>query len=187
MKSRKSIDLQDQIIEYKLRESRRARCLRITIYPGGELAATLPQGMNLERLEDFLRQKSDWILRKMDLAKKRKSGLILPRASRKEYLTKKSEALAIAKKKIKYFGELYNLMPKRLCIRNQKTRWGSCSQKGNINFNYRLVHLPEKFLDYVVVHELCHLKEFNHSERFWNLVAVAIPDYKSIRKEIRSL
>jgi len=185
--AKKQILLKNQHIEYKLRESDRARCLRITIYPGGELAATLPRGMSLEKLENFLREKADWILHKVNLAKKRKPSILLPPSSRREYLARKKEALAIAKEKTKYFGELYSLHPAKISIRNQKTRWGSCSRNGNISLNYRIVHLPEKYLDYVVVHELCHLKEFNHSRKFWDLVATAVPDFKKARKEIRNL
>jgi predicted metal-dependent hydrolase len=183
----KSILLKNKNISYKIRESARARCLRITIYPGGELAATLPRGMNLENLENFLKQKADWILRKMKLDQKRKPSLLLPKASRREYLARKKEAFELVENKIDYFRSVYNLCPARISIRNQKSRWGSCSRKGNLNFNYRLVHLPEKYQDYVVVHELCHLKEFNHSRKFWDLVGQAIPDYRKIRKEIRSL
>ncbi|MCX6766658.1 MAG: SprT family zinc-dependent metalloprotease [Candidatus Moranbacteria bacterium] len=184
---KKQIILENQKVEYSLRQSARARCLRVTIYPGGELAATLPRGMSLEKLENFLRQKADWILRKMNLAKKRKPSLLLPKASRKEYLARKEEACVLVDNKIDYFRKVYNLCPARISIRNQKTRWGSCSRKGNLNFNYRIIHLPKEYQDYVVVHELCHLKEFNHSRNFWNLVAQTIPDCKKIRKEIRNL
>jgi len=184
---KKQIILQNEKVEYSLRQSARARCLRVTIYPGGELAATLPRNFSLDQLENFLHQKADWILRKMNLAKKRKPSLLLPKASRREYLARKKEAFELIENKIDYFRSVYNLCPARISIRNQKTRWGSCSRKGNLNFNYRIVHLPEKYLDYVVVHELCHLKEFNHSKNFWNLVEEVIPDCKKIRKEIRNL
>lgn len=183
----KQIILQNEKVEYSLRESARARCLRVTIYPGGELAATLPRNFSLEQLENFLCQKADWILRKMNLARRRKPSILLPKASRREYLARKKEAFELVKNKIDYFRSIYNLCPARISIRNQRTRWGSCSRKGNLNFNYRIVHLPEKYQDYVVVHEICHLKEFNHSKRFWDLVAEAIPDCKKIRKEIRNL
>ncbi|MFA6285701.1 MAG: SprT family zinc-dependent metalloprotease [Parcubacteria group bacterium] len=183
----KQIVLKNEKVEYSLRESARARCLRVTIYPGGELAATLPRNFSLEQLENFLRQKADWILRKMNLARKRKPSLLLPKASRREYLLRKKEAIALIKKKTEQFGAIYNLYPARISIRNQKTRWGSCSRKGNLNFNYRIVHLPEKYQDYVVAHELCHLKEFNHSKRFWDLIEETISDCKKIRREIRNL
>jgi len=183
----KEIKLGNEIVLYKLRESSRARCLRITIHPGGELSATLPYGMNINKLENFIRQKADWILRRINSAKKRKPAFLLPKSGRREYLKHKEQARVLAKMKLAEFNRFYDLDYRRISIRNQKSRGGSCSQKGNLNFNYRIVHLPEKYLDYIIVHELCHLREFNHSKRFWDLVAQQIPDYKIIRKEFRNL
>jgi len=180
---RRQILLKNEKVDYRVRESNRARCLRITIYPDGKLAATLPQNSSLGQLEDFLRQKADWILRKMNLAKRRRPVFFLPKASRKEYLKYKNQALALAKRKIEELNRIYDFQYRRISIRNQKSRWGSCSKKGNLNFCYRIIYLPEKYLNYIIVHELCHLKEFNHSKRFWNLVALAVPDYKDLRKE----
>lgn len=76
--------------------------------------------------------------------------------------------------------------PGRVAIRDQKSRWGSCSQKGNLNFNWKLVMAPPEALDYVVVHELCHLHEFNHSPRFWSLVEEQMPDYAVWKKWLKS-
>lgn len=185
--SGRQIILSDKNIKYKIRESLRARCLRITIHPGGELSATLPSGMAIEKLENFIRQKADWILRKINLAKKRKTGICLPKSTHREYLKYKEQARELAKRKIEELNLAYGFSYDRISIRNQKSRWGSCSRKGNLNFNYKIVHLPEKYLDYIIVHELCHLKEFNHSKRFWDLVAETIPDCKKIRKEFRNL
>ena len=72
-----------------------------------------------------------------------------------------------------------------ITVRDQKTRWGSCSAKGNLNFNWRLILAPEPVLDYVVIHELAHRKEMNHSERFWNLVETVMPDYRNQRRWLK--
>src|ERR1044072_8274606 len=73
------------------------------------------------------------------------------------------------------FGFFYSRVPGR----NKRSRWGSCSAKGNLSFNYRILFLPPPLQDYVIAHELCHLKEFNHSPAFWNLVSVSIPEHRS--------
>ncbi|MHB1392929.1 MAG: M48 family metallopeptidase [Clostridia bacterium] len=80
--------------------------------------------------------------------------------------------------RLKYYCGIIGVKYHRFCIKAQKTRWGSCSSKGNLNFNWRLVMAPEWVLDYVVVHELAHLKHMNHSKEFWDTVAIYIPEYK---------
>ena len=65
--------------------------------------------------------------------------------------------------------------------------WGSCSSKKNLNFSYRLYFLPEYLSDYIIIHELCHLKEMNHSKRFWDLVALVCPSYKDYRRELKNI
>jgi predicted metal-dependent hydrolase len=100
-------------------------------------------------------------------------------------LENKDKALQIAKDRINHFNKYYNFQFKNITIKNQKTRWGSCSRKGNLNFNYKIALLPENISDYIIVHELCHLKEFNHSKRFWDLVAETIPDYLILRKKLK--
>ena len=106
--------------------------------------------------------------------------------NRKDFLLHKDKALALAKERIQFFNTTYQfeLANIRIRIKNQKTRWGSYSKKGTINFNYRIVRLPQQLLDCVIVHELCHLGEFNHSKKFWNLVAQTLPNYKEIKKQL---
>jgi predicted metal-dependent hydrolase len=101
-----------------------------------------------------------------------------------EYLKYKDQAKIFVINKVAELNKNYGYKINRITIRNQKTRWGSCSKKGNMNFNYKIVLLPEKLAEYIIVHEICHLGEFNHSANFWNLVAQTIPDYKEKRKEL---
>ena len=94
------------------------------------------------------------------------------------YEQHKEAARALVHRKLEQFNRHYGFTYHRVAIRDQKSRWGSCSKKGNLNFNYRLLFLPEPLVDAVIVHELCHLREFNHGPRFWMLVAEMIPDHK---------
>ena len=102
------------------------------------------------------------------------------------YLKYKSQATILVKNKLEHFNQFYNYKYNRVVIRNQKTRWGSCSKRGNLNFNYKVALLSEREVNYIVVHELCHLGEFNHSQRFWDLVARTIPDYKDVRNSLKT-
>lgn len=110
-----------------------------------------------------------------------------PRKANANYLKYKTEAGILAKKRLEYFNTIYHFKYNRVTIRNQKTRWGSCSKKGNLNFNYKIALLPPKTADYIIVHELCHIGEFNHSRNFWNLVAETMPDYKELRNSLRKI
>ena len=91
----------------------------------------------------------------------------------------------IIKGRIKNIGSSMGLEYGRVFIKDQKTLWASCSGKRNLNFNWRLAAAPPEILDYVVIHELCHLREMNHSKRFWSLVGESCPDYKVRKKWLR--
>jgi len=82
-------------------------------------------------------------------------------------------------------GDFYNFKINHIAIKDQTSRWGSCSSKGNLNFNYKIIYLRPALADYLIVHELCHLGELNHSKRFWELVFKTSPDYVKINKELR--
>lgn len=109
------------------------------------------------------------------------------RGHRKNFLRYKEEARALVEERINYYKNVYPFSSNKIRIKNQKTRWGSCSKKGNLNFNYKIVHLPQRLADYIVVHELCHLAEFNHSKKFWHLVAQQIPDHRKIRIQLKQI
>lgn len=106
--------------------------------------------------------------------------------SRRLYEAHKESARTMVLDRIRHFNTHYGLPIKKIAIRNQKSRWGSCSRKGNLNFNYKLTFLPPELRDYVIVHEICHIKEFNHGRGFWQLVAETVPEYKEMRKQLRN-
>lgn len=90
----------------------------------------------------------------------------------------KAEARRILEQRVKLYGERLGVYPERIFIKNQKTKWGSCSSRRNINLNYRIIMAPMEVVDYLVVHELCHLVHLNHSKDFWSLVEKILPHYK---------
>jgi hypothetical protein len=107
---------------------------------------------------------------------------------RRRFTIKKRElARTFVENRISYFNKFYNFEINRVAIRNQGTRWGSCSSKKNLNFNYKIIYLKPVFADYLIVHELCHLGELNHSKKFWALVGKTIPEYAKINKELRKI
>ena len=105
----------------------------------------------------------------------------------KHYLTHKEVARALVHARLSHYNQFYNFEFRRVAIRNQRRCWGSCTALKNLNFNYKLLFLPPELCDYIIVHELCHLEELNHSSRFWNLVAQTLPNYKSHRKTLKIL
>jgi len=104
-----------------------------------------------------------------------------------QYEKYKEEARALVLERLLHFAPLFGVSLKKVFIKNSRTRWGSCSSKGNLNFNYRLALIEPELVDYVVVHELCHLKHFNHSPLFWAEVARAVPHWKLLRKRLRTI
>ena len=96
-----------------------------------------------------------------------------------------ARALERIRERVSFYAPRVGRIPGRITIREQKTRWGSCSSRGNLNFNWKLIMAPPQVLDYVVIHELCHLHEFNHSPRFWSLVERQMPDYEVWKKWLK--
>jgi predicted metal-dependent hydrolase len=102
-------------------------------------------------------------------------------------IKKREQARRFVENKIRYFNSFYGFKINRVAIKNTTTRWGSCSSKGNLNFNYKIIYLKPELADYLIVHELCHLGELNHSKKFWALVYKTIPDYAKINKELKRI
>lgn len=97
----------------------------------------------------------------------------------------KEQAAIYITERLNYYQEIMKVRPEKITIKNQKTIWGSCSSKKNLNFNLKLIMMPDCIIDYVIVHEICHLVQFNHSKDFWKEVENIIPDYSQRRKYLK--
>lgn len=167
-----------KIMNYEIKESAKARRVRITIFPDDRVVVTKPRRVGMIATQKFVQAKQKWIEKKLVQIQRRQ------KLSR-EHLPSKSQVLEFVNQKIAQFNAHYNLEVNRVQIRDQKSLWGSCSRGKNLSFNQRIILLPEYQADYIIVHELCHLREFNHSSKFWQLVAETIPDFARIRRELR--
>jgi predicted metal-dependent hydrolase len=169
---------------YTIRSSSRTRAIRITVYRDGVVVVTKPTRLSDERVGIFVAQKTAWIESKIEHFSS-KPVKLLAHYGAKEFKLYKTEAEHIARALVMRLNQHYGYNIGRIAIRNQKTRWGSCSGKKNLNFNYKSMFLPPELQAYLVVHELCHLREMNHSKRFWDLVAQQVPNYQVLRRELR--
>lgn len=158
-----------------IRSSRKSISLEIT--PKGQVLVRCPRRMPTEEVRRFVTGKASWIEKHLNALSPVPSPLteeeirdLIRRA--KEYIPQRAA----------YFAPKVGVTYNRITIRSQRTRWGSCSSKGNLNFNCLLMLAPPEVLDYVVVHELCHRKEMNHSGKFWAEVERVLPDYPLRRK-----
>jgi predicted metal-dependent hydrolase len=183
---KKVIELDKRNIEYTLRTSPRARGMRVSVYCDGAVVVTKPRFVPEGIVERFMKAKSKWLLSKIDYFTELDIKIFFKNTTT-EYLELKKKAQEIAEKRVLFWNQYYNFSYNRIAIKNQKSRWGSCSRKGNLNFNYKIAALPEKLVDYIVIHELCHLGEFNHSGKFWRLVEKTAPDYKQSRNELKKV
>ena len=134
-------------------------------------------------VEKIIQMKKDWIEKHLELYKERKESLkeLKPFTDEElKELTKKAKELI--PQRVEYYAQKIGVTYNRITIRHQKTRWGSCSSQGNLNFNCLLMLFPLEVLDSVVVHELCHRKHMNHSAAFYNEIEKVFPEYRKWHK-----
>ena len=180
----KEIILRTKKVAYTLRKSTRAQRMRLAVYPDGSVIVTTPYWFQETAAERFIREKTEWLLSKLIFFKQVERRPVA-RHTRDEYLAYKEQALALVRKKVAHFAAMQGCRYNKISVKNQKTCWGSCSRKANLNFNYRILFLPEHMQDYIIAHELCHLKEFNHSKQFWKSVGEMVPDYAAMRGQLK--
>jgi predicted metal-dependent hydrolase len=154
--------------------------LRLKIEPNGKISATIPHYATLIALRRLLEQ-SRKNLRK-NLARLPKLETYTPEQIKQI----RAKAKAFLPTRVKFLAQQYGFKPAKVSCRNQKTRWGSCSPTGNISLNIALVLLPPPLIDYVILHELTHLKEMNHSPAFWQRLSETCPNYKKLRRDLKN-
>jgi len=166
-----------------LERSRRAKRISLSIRPLKGVRVAVPIGVSFEKAQLFAQSKADWIhkhrgkMEQMELrAKALSNARPIDRAVARKILVDRLDYLAGK------YGFTYN----RVFIRNQKTRWGSCSTKNNINLNVNLVRLPDELIDYTILHELVHTRVKNHSRRFWDQMDLLLGDAKKVDKKLRA-
>lgn len=161
--------------DYRVIRSRR-KTVTLKLCADGALVVQAPLGMTDEEIRRIIEKKRAWIEKHRALLEQRANKEPLLTAS--ELVTLKAQAKVDFDARVAHWAPIVGVSVHRITIRTQHTRWGSCSGKGNLNFNALLMLAPSEVRDYVVVHELCHRKEPNHSARFWAEVARVYPNYK---------
>lgn len=164
----------------------RRRTVSLEIKRDGQVLLRCPYGMSRAAIEEFLFQKEHWLRSHLESLKCKAKE----EQPHKEIETERLKQLYETAKeqipeRVAYYAKRIGVDYGRITIRKQKTRWGSCSSRGNLNFNCLLMQAPVGILDYVIVHELCHRLEMNHSPKFWALVEKTLPDYKVRRKWLK--
>lgn len=182
------LKIHDLVISYTLVKSSRRKTLSIQIGTGGKMTVRCPYYTSKWAIDSMLKEKSEWIYKNyMESIQKKRIDNVSSNKPEDSALVNKHKKYArkIFEAKVAYYNQFTGGNYTSITIRDQKTRWGSCSGRGTLSFNWRLILAPPEILDYVVVHELCHLTHMNHSKEFWELVESVIPDYKTKRKWLK--
>ena len=179
MKSGKEIERMAYTVEV-IRSSRRSLALQIR--PDGTVLVRAPKRTSGTVIRAFVMQHRDWIEKQLH---KLGDAPSVEKLTAEELEALREQAKLRLPQRAAYFAPLLGVSYGRITVRCQKTKWGSCSSQGNLNFNLLLMLAPQEVQDYVVVHELCHRLEMNHSARFWQAVEQILPDYGERRRWLR--
>lgn len=174
------------ILDLRIIRSKR-RSISLEIRSADDIRVRIPDKLSDQELGRFIDDHKEWIFEKTDLAENQVKNRKSTNAKPWEELSTGEQRMIKEKfiSRVLYFSEIMEVSVGKITIRNQKTRWGSCSSKGNLNFNYQLYYLPDELLDYVVVHELSHRRHMNHSREFWMEVERYCPEYRTLRNTLR--
>ena len=168
-----------------IRSKRKTLSLEVT--PDLQIILRAPYWVKDRDIDKFVKEREGWIRKSIaKVSKKQEEQKNIKPISLDEVRALKKKAAAIIPPRVEYYADIIGVNYGRITIRCQKTVWGSCSFDHNLNFNCLLMLVPEPVLDYVIVHELCHILELNHSRTFWNHVASVLPDYKKRRNWLKT-
>ena len=165
--------------EFYFVRHRRARRYLLRVDPDGRVRVTIPRGGSRREADAFALRNRGWIEQQL-------SRVRPPAFSLEAQRTWRSRAKATLPERLYELAVRHGCVVKGVSIRSQKTRWGSCGRNGHISLNWRLMLMPEWVRDYVLVHELMHLRRLDHSPKFWRLVEAACPDYRVARQWLRA-
>ena len=166
-------------LTYRLVRSDR-KTVSLQIMPEGELVVRAPKAMKRGEIDRFVESKRGWVEKHL-----RNVEPEVPRMTQAEFEELVRQALEVIPRVAAQFAPVVGVTYGHITIRNQRTRWGSCSSQGNLNFNCLLLRAPQEVLAYVVVHELCHRKEMNHSPKFWAEVERVLPNYRESKRWLK--
>ena len=158
---------------------RRARRYLLRVEYDGRVRVTIPRGGSRREADAFAQRHVEWVLRQ-------RAVLSRSRFSADDRRRLRAQAHAELPKRLRELADTHGLSVTRVSIRNQRTRWGSCGRDGHVCLNWRLVAMPQWVRDYVIIHELMHLKRLDHSAAYWRLVAAACPRYRDARQWLRA-
>jgi predicted metal-dependent hydrolase len=162
------------------------RTLALMVTHEGRVLVKAPSRTPEKYVLDFVKLKSSWIQRKIDQANQSQLSVHGLELENLDIAKQKKIAKTIVLEKIEYWSEKMRISYKNVRLSSARTRWGSCTHQNTISINWRLSLLPMELLDYVIIHELAHVKEKNHSSKFWDIVHKDCPDFKTLRKKLKS-
>lgn len=171
------------IVAYTINRNPHTKCLKIFVKSDSTVVVSAPMRISKKHIHAFVIAQQSWVIGQIEKLKVAVSTWEKPQGVIQDsYQSCKGRSLKFVRGRLHYYNMYYKFIYNQISVKKMSSRWSSCSSKRNISFHYRLLFLPLKLSDYVIVHELCHIAELNHSKRFWQLVRKTIPDYIERKK-----
>jgi len=177
---------ENSTVPYRIIRSKR-RTMGIEVGLDGTVVARIPNRTAISEAQEFVEEKQEWILKSRERMKdlrEKKETMAWEDIRTEMGFWMKGKGGEMFREKVDRWAEIMDVDYRNLRIKDTRTRWGSCSNKKNINFCWKIFAMPEKIVDYLIVHELAHIKQMNHSSAFWAVVEQYIPDYRKRKKEL---